>query len=212
MIRVSYVIDGFNLYHSLKDAQRDLGGRSTRWLDLQSLCKSYLYLYGRQAVLRDVEYVSALARHLEAHKPDVTARHRRYVECLEATGVDISLNRFKEKMIRCGSCGKMNKRYEEKETDVAIAVSVLSKLARDVCDIVVILSGDTDLAPVVREANVLYPSKQVAFAFPYRRKNQELARLAPRSFSISKEQYCKHQLENPYLLPNGRSLYKPENW
>jgi len=40
MGRTAFLVDGFNLYHSLKDAQFALGGRSTRWLDLRSFCSS----------------------------------------------------------------------------------------------------------------------------------------------------------------------------
>ena len=56
------MIDGFNLYHSLRDAARELTRtssgtlsdaptastpqRSTRWLDLRALCASYLHVIG----------------------------------------------------------------------------------------------------------------------------------------------------------------------
>ena len=42
MDRVTFIIDGFNLYHSVCDAERDLKGASTKWLDIKSLCSSYL--------------------------------------------------------------------------------------------------------------------------------------------------------------------------
>lgn len=38
--RVIYLVDGFNLYHSLKDAERDGPGTHTRWLDLPEFCRS----------------------------------------------------------------------------------------------------------------------------------------------------------------------------
>ena len=51
MGRTAFLVDGFNLYHSLKDAQLALGGQSTRWLDLRSFCSSYLPHIGRTARL-----------------------------------------------------------------------------------------------------------------------------------------------------------------
>ena len=52
MTRVSFFIDGFNLYHSLKDYARDC-----RWLDLRKLCESYLR---ENEQLGDVYYFTAV--------------------------------------------------------------------------------------------------------------------------------------------------------
>ena len=38
--RTVFLVDGFNVYHSLRDAEADLGGVSTRWLNLRSLLSS----------------------------------------------------------------------------------------------------------------------------------------------------------------------------
>jgi hypothetical protein len=127
MNRTAFLIDGFNLYHSVKEASTalHLGGAGTRWLNFHSLCASYLHLIGRGASLEGVYYFSALARHLEAAKPDVTLRHRNYIECLKDTGVTVELGRFKEKHVHCTHCKKDVLRHEEKETDVAICVKLL---------------------------------------------------------------------------------------
>ncbi|MEL6771418.1 MAG: NYN domain-containing protein [Bacteroidota bacterium] len=210
--RVTFLVDGFNLYHSLKNADRDLGGATTRWLDLEALCRFHLYLFGTNARLTEVHYISALARHLEATNPDVTARHRRYLHCLRETGVQVHLNRFKKKTTRCAVCSAKNKHYEEKGTDVALAVKLLELLIRDACATVVLVTGDTDLAPAVRAAQSLFPQKRVAFAFPYKRKNKELAKLAPDSFVIGAKQYVQHQLADPFRLANGTQLAKPPTW
>ncbi|MEM9999088.1 MAG: NYN domain-containing protein [Bacteroidota bacterium] len=210
--RVTFLVDGFNLYHSLKSADRDLSGATTRWLDLEALCRFHLYLFGTNARLTEIHYISALARHLEATNPDVTARHQRYLRCLQETGVQVHLNRFKKKISRCPACSAKNKHYEEKETDVALAVKLLELLIRDACDTVVLVTGDTDLAPAVRTAQSLFPQKRVAFAFPYRRKNNELAKLAPDSFVISAQQYVRHQLADPFPLADGTQVVKPPSW
>ncbi|MEO0743650.1 MAG: NYN domain-containing protein [Bacteroidota bacterium] len=213
--RVTFLVGGFNLYHSLRNADRDLGGATTRWLDLVALCESFLYVFRTQqqrAELEEVHYVSALARHLEATNPNVTARHRRYLDCLRETGVQVHFNRFKKKTSRCAVCNTKNKHYEEKETDVALAAKLLELLIRDACDTVVLVTGDTDLAPAVRAAQSLFPQKRVAFAFPYKRKNKELAKLAPDSFVIGAKQYVRHQLADPFQLANGTQLAKPPTW
>lgn len=212
MDRVTFLIDGFNLYHSVCNASKDLGGASTKWLDIRGLCSGYIYLLGKTAVLHEIHYFSALATHLEASNPDVTKRHRDFIKCLQSTGVIAELNRFKRKSMRCPSCGHRYDRYEEKETDVSIALKLLELFITDSCDTVILVTGDTDLAPAVRTAKKLFSSKRALFAFPYKRKNNELAQLAPESFEISKEQYTKHQFPDPYALPDGSRVNKPSKW
>lgn len=212
MDRATFIIDGFNLYHSVRIAQYDMGGTSTKWLDIRSLLSSYLHLLGKNAVLDKIYYFSALAKHLEASKPDVTKRHRDYIRCLQATGIITELHRFKKKTVWCTSCNNELIKFEEKETDVAIAVKLLELLFKDACDTVVLVTGDTDIAPAVKTANIIFPYKRIVFAFPYKRKNKELSQLAPGSFEIKKEQYAKHQFPDPYTIPNGCTIIKPSQW
>jgi uncharacterized LabA/DUF88 family protein len=221
MNRTVFIIDGFNLYHSTRDASKDLGGQSTKWLDIRSLCASYLHVLGRGAQLEDVYYFSALATHLEAVDPGKVNRHRALIECLEDTGVRVELAKFKRKRdfccpncgkSRCGHCGERLKHYEEKETDVAIAAKLLELVFTDICDTIVLMTGDTDLVPAVKIARHWFPGKDIRFALPYKRPNNVLRKLAPDSFTIGKEKYAKHQFPNPYQLSGGKTLSKPESW
>jgi uncharacterized LabA/DUF88 family protein len=212
MNRVAFLIDGFNLYHSIRVAQQELGGASAKWLDIKGLCGSYLHLIGGGAQIAEIYYFSALAKHLEATNPDVTKRHRDYITCLEATGIQVKLGRFKNKKIRCDHCNQKIKRHEEKETDVAIAAYLLECLMLDRCDTVVLMTGDTDLAAVVKVAQRLFPDKEICFAFPYKRKNNELQQLVSQSFQIDRQSYAKYQLSDPFICPNGNSIPKPPLW
>ena len=214
---VTFLVDGFNLYHSVRSAGKILGV-STKWLDIRKLCSGYLHLVanavGEKAQLANVYYFSALATHIEAADPDVTLRHRRFIRCLEDTGVIVELGRFKRRQIKCPdpNCGKFFFKHEEKETDVAIAVRLLEVFIKNECETAVLLTGDTDLAPAVRTAVSLFPTKRILFAFPYLRKNRELSKLAPGSFTIDKSQYAKYQFSDPYLLLDGTTVNKPSTW
>ena len=212
MNRTAFLIDGFNLYHSLREASRDMGGVSTRWLDLRALCRSFLYQIGGNAQLAGVFYFSALARHLEAIKPDVTVRHLAYIECLRATGVEVELAQFKEKWITCPHCHAVITRHEEKETDVAIAIKLMELSWRDQCDSVVVMSGDSDLAPALRAVQRQFLSRSIYCCFPYRRGSFELRGLAKRCFKVKKERYAKLQLPDPVVLADGRLVAKPVGW
>lgn len=208
-MRTIFLIDGFNLYHSVVDIGKEDIGCNVKWLDIYSLCKSYLHLIGKHATIESVYYFSAMAYHL--NDPNVIKRHEDYIKCLAETRIIVQLSRFKEKTIT-DSQGRKFIRHEEKETDVSIASKLFEVLYKDMCDSVVIITGDTDLAPAVKTVKKLFPNKYVIFAFPYRRKNEELVTLAPGSFKIRKGSYIKHQFPNPFKLSNGTEIFKPPSW
>ena len=212
MGRTAFLVDGFNLYHSLKEAQRALGGRSTRWLDLRSFCSSYLSHIGRTARLGPIGYYSALARHRLADDPQATTRHLEYITCLRATGVVPQLAKFKRKESPCPHCGLMIRRYEEKETDVAIAVGLIELFHQAQCDIAVVVTGDSDITPAVRTAASLFPDRPVLACFPYNRQSLELKEVVSVAFQATKEAYARHQFPDPFILPDGRRIPKPTRW
>jgi uncharacterized LabA/DUF88 family protein len=211
-LRISFLVDGFNLYHSLSEAQNHLEKQSTKWLNLKRLCCNYLYLFGKEAKLQDIYYFSALAVHRENKDPEVTNRHNAFIKCLVNEGIKIELSRFKKKENKCPSCGYKYSKYEEKETDVKLALKLLELFITDSCDIAVFISGDTDLAPCIKTAKLLFPNKEIAFIFPYKRHNRELEKLVSHSFKIKKEEYTKYQFANPCILKDGSQLKKPLTW
>lgn len=212
MNRTTFLVDGFNLYHSLRTASEEMGGASTKWLDLSGLLRSYLPNIGGGAQVERIFYFSALATHLEQRQPGVTVRHRNYIECLQATGIMPVLGRFKSKQVHCRNCHRQSEHFEEKETDVAISTKLLEVLHLDAADTVVLVTGDTDLAPAVRTARSLFPAKLIWFVFPYKRKNNELAKIADGYCYIRKERYLQHQFPAAVTLATGRTSAKPATW
>ncbi len=213
-MRTVFLVDGFNVYHSAKEIERRLPQHpSTRWLNLRSLLESCLPVIGRTATLERIYYFSALADHRDHYRPGSTARHQLYIEALKSTGVRVELGRFKFKEVWCNVCKQKRPAYEEKETDVAIACRLLEIFDADQCDIAVLVTGDTDLAPAVRTAQALYPEKSIFFAFPFARQNQELQKLIPgHTFKLKSPRYLQHQFPDPLVLPGGRALTKPARW
>jgi uncharacterized LabA/DUF88 family protein len=210
--RTAFLVDGFNLYHSLEVASRELGGAGTKWLDLRSLCKSYLSEIGGGAEISAVIYFSALATFRDAQDAGVTERHRDYIECLRSTGVEVALGHFKQKTVICPRCGRDVTRHEEKETDVAIGVRLVDLFWRDHCDSAVLVTGDSDLAPAIRIAQRAFPSKRIHALFPFRRISFELKSLAAKSVKIKARRYLQHQFADPVVLGDGRAVRKPVSW
>jgi len=212
MNRTVFLVDGFNLYHSLRTASKDLGGASTKWLNLPQLLESYLPAIGGRATTEKIYYFSALATHLEKRQPGITSRHRMYIDSLKSLGVESVLGRFKPKQVYCRQCRQSTQHFEEKETDVAISIKLFEILHKDEADTVTLVTGDTDLAPAVRTVRSIFPTKRIWFLFPYKRKNNELARLADGHCNIKKARYSQHQFPQSITLQSGRVVTKPENW
>jgi len=206
--RVCFLVDGFNLYHSIIEALEVQPAASMKWLDLLALCRSYLSAIGRDATLERIFYFSALPE----WRPDKMARQAIYVAAFKTTGVEVQLGRFKEKEAMCFSCGATFKRHEEKETDVAVAVKLMELFLLNACDTVVLVTGDTDLAPAIRTAKVRWPEKKVWALFPFGRHNAELKAIAHGHIKIKANAYLKSQLPNPIKISAGELLWKPTGW
>jgi hypothetical protein len=134
------------------------------------------------------------------------------MKCLRGIGINVELARFKPKDIFCTKCLSLFVRHEEKETDVAIASKLFEVCYSNEADSIILMTGDTDLAPAFLTCKRLFPNKVIFFAFPYKRTNTELSMIAPGSFSIKLRSYLRHQFSDPLVLPDGTEIHKPVNW
>jgi hypothetical protein len=188
-------------------------GGGVKWLDLRRLCSRYLSAVGEhvgeKTELERVYYFSATPTH---RSDDKVERHRLYMRALRGTGVNVELGPFKRKERRCKLCGGTYIGYEEKETDVAIAARLVEVFVGDEADAVILVTGDTDLAPAVRTCRRLFPDRLVCFAFPYGRAHGALRSLAPESFTIKPKACIGSQFPDPLVLPDGTKLAKPDSW
>lgn len=167
--RIASFVDGFNLYHALKD----LGRPELKWLDLWKLSGRFAAQEFQE--LTRVYYFSAFATWL----PDSYRRHRQYVKALETCGVTPIMGRFKEKDQSCFSCGARWKTHEEKETDVNLALFLLNEARKDTYDHAFIISNDSDLVPAVKMVRQEFPHKRIRILTPPgKRTSMDLVRAA----------------------------------
>ena len=211
MNRVVFLVDGFNLYHSILDIAKYHHGLLVKWLNIHSFCSSFLPIIsnkvGIKTQLEKIFYFSAYAYHL--NDPSVIQRHADYIECLKSTGIEPIWGRFKPKEVTCSLCKRDFIKHEEKETDIAIAAKLLELLAQKQCDTIVLVTGDTDIIPAIKTAKYLYPQNHVFCAFPFKRKNKEIVQIAPDSFKIHAGSYKNNLFLDPVVLPNGQEIHKP---
>jgi uncharacterized LabA/DUF88 family protein len=212
--RITFLVDGFNLYHSIVDLHDDTGV-NCRWLDIRSLCGSFLSAIGNGAVIDAIYYFSALAYHKETWKPGTVGRHRVLLDALSSTGVLFEPGKFKPKQVdyRCEQCGHAGAmvRHEEKETDVGIASKMIELSIRPSVNGIVLLSGDTDLVPAMRTVHRLSQASLYVM-LPYKRYNNAFDRLTTLRFSLTRDHYARHQFPDPIVLPDGTSIAKPLEW
>jgi uncharacterized LabA/DUF88 family protein len=213
--KVSFIVDGFNLYFSLREME-GLSKKPSKWLDLRRLCESYLFAIGRhvgtRTELADIHYFSAYATHATVRDKGIVDRHRIYVEALEGTGVRVTMSRFKYRDARCPHCKTVYKRSEEKETDVAMAVKLLEVFARSEASIAVLITGDTDLRPAITTARRLFPQNTIGIITPFLRHTTVMQERGDFHFKVSQKLVQSSQFPNPVRLADGQVLLKPPGW
>jgi uncharacterized LabA/DUF88 family protein len=203
MTRVVAYVDGFNLYHGLKAVY----GRRYHWLDLQALVRSLLRP-GQE--LLEVQYFTARVR----DNPDAELRQARYLEALMSHSRRVRLieGHFQDKPRVCMNCGARWMVYEEKETDVNIAIAMFEDAVLDAYDVAVLVSGDSDLRPVVAAVKSLRTGKRIIAAFPPRRHSKDLANAVDGYVSIGQDKIRNSQLPPKVVTKGGVRLNRPTYW
>ena len=215
--RVSFLIDGFNLYHSISQAAHGNEFRKCKWLDLGQLCRSTLHIISPKATIVSIHYFTATPHHLEKTNPNKLARHRLYLRALSSLrGPTITIHqgriRQQEILIECSTGKTYIKHWREKGTDVALATHLIYEAQLNMADEFVVISGDSDYVPVIRYFSLMFPNKNVRFAFPAGRPNNEIHKLAPLSFKLSADSYQSCQFPEVIKLPSGKNIYRPTQW
>lgn len=166
MATVAAYIDGFNLYHGIKAKY----GRRYLWLDLVALVEQLRP--GDDLVV--VRYFTAVVK----GEPTAAANQIDYIDALEAhcgPVLDVRRGWFKKRTIapckQCGdhwlcSCPRRYRGFEEKETDVALGVTIVEDVACKLADLTLLVSADSDFAPAVAAVKRIDPSHPVLMAMP----------------------------------------------
>ncbi len=201
--RVIVYIDGYNLYFGLDYVY---GGRY-KWLDLQALSESFLK---PDMTLVTVKYFTTKT----TITPDANKRQAIYLKALDTycNKLEFYYGKFFSKKNKCGKCGYKRVTPKEKMTDVNIACHILNDAHFDFYDCCYIVSGDSDLLPLVEMVKENYPDKHIIVAHPPERKSDALCDMANGSFAIGKHKLKRSQLPNKITIANGKELIKPIEW
>jgi uncharacterized LabA/DUF88 family protein len=178
------------------------------WLDLGALG----HAIRPRSQLEKIKYFTAPV----LNEPNALSRQSSYQAALTAHNpglIEVIQGRYQQKQKTCSGCRRSWTEYEEKETDVNIAVQLVSDAALGVSDAAIIVSADSDLVPAVKAARAMNPALFIAAAFPPERYSNELKTLMPRSFHIGAQRIRQSQLPQTVTdAASGSTWSCPSKW
>jgi uncharacterized LabA/DUF88 family protein len=213
--RTIVYIDGFNLYYGVF---KEPHFRRYRWLDFDAY---FSRLLPAKDIVR-IKYCSALVD--RTRDPGAYQRQYTYWEALRTLRLTTLIEgRFKDKSVICRSVGCTftgNKSFttpEEKGTDVNIALEMLDDAYQGSMDELVLVSGDSDLAPALQKVRLRFPRIRITLYVPaaynrIRGRAPELRSLAHKHRNFDGA-LCAHcQLPAQIQKPDGAMITKPPTW
>lgn len=202
MNRVSFFIDGFNLYHALDENPYY---HKYKWLNLSKLSQCFVTHNDK---ITDIFYFTTYT----TWNPEKLSRHQKYVKALECVGIKTIFGSFKSKTRTCRICHKTYKTFEEKQTDVNIAIQLFQTAIKDMWDRAIILSGDSDLIPAIQATKTTFPSKQIYVIIPIGRRAEELKNVADFHMKLKRKHLETCQFDDVLIIDDKQKLARPESW
>jgi len=205
MTRVISYIDGFNLYFGLKHK----GWKRYYWLDLVALSSALLL---PDQVLQSTHYFTARLR-LAGNNHSDKQRQDNYLDALTTRdNLHIHYGHYLQKTRQCRQCKATWPDYEEKMTDVNIAVQLIADAFDDNFDTALIISADSDLTTPVQLVRKRFPHKKVVIAQPPGRNSNQLSKVATTAFQINRKKVQNSQLPDTITTAEGIILKRPATW
>lgn len=205
MHRVIVYVDGFNLYFGLRSKQ----WQRYYWLDLVKLGEG---LVKPSQTLTSVQYFTSRIRTNGRNTADVQ-RQTTYLEALATLPMlQTHYGHYLEKPRECRSCGAQWMDYEEKMTDVNLAVQMFSDAMTDQFDTALLISADSDLTTPVKRLRALFPDKRVITVFPPNRRSFDLEKASNASFTLGEAKLRQSQLPATVKRADGYLLQRPDHW
>lgn len=201
MKKVNVYIDGFNFYYGLKSNR----WRKFYWLDLVKFFE--LFIKENQE-LQNVFYFTAT--------PLNNAKKDRQDLFFSANKLNpkfkIIKGKFLEKKVYFD--GEEFKTFEEKQTDVNIAVEMIRNVVKENCDISILVSADSDLLPPINLIRELDSNHKIFVYFPPNRYSRELELNTDARINLARyeSRFEKCLLPEEIQLPNGYVIKKPMHW
>jgi len=204
MGRVSFFIDGFNVFHSL-DSEKQY--HKYKWLDYSALAKCFI---SSKDVVSDIFYFTAYAHWDPAKK----ARHQLLVRAAQMKGIQVVFGKFKLRDKQCRLCNKTYQTFEEKQTDVNISVKLFQCAYNDTFDTAMIVTGDSDIVPAIRSVKESFPAKKIGVVIPIGRTAEEMKQACDFHMKMKERHLATSQFPDSIVLDPAKNIYltRPPGW
>jgi uncharacterized LabA/DUF88 family protein len=202
MDKVIFLIDGFNLYHAIAEDNRF---RKYKWIGLSSLAEKFIT---KNDKIKDIYYFTALA----TWSIDKVNRHKIFIKAQELNGVKVIYGEFRKKDKYCNICKRTYQTFEEKKTDVNIAISLFQLAIKDEYDKAIIISGDSDLIPSIEAVKSTFPAKQIGVIIPIGRRAELLKNTCDFYMKMKEKHLNASMLPDEIDIGDGKKIIRPEYW
>jgi uncharacterized LabA/DUF88 family protein len=201
LVRVIAYVDGYNLYHGLREKK----WQWAYWLNIQALAKRLLK---SNQILTQTKYFTSIVTHAQS-------RQRRQMTFLEAlqtlSDFQIFYGHFLTDSVTCKNCGHTYMTFHEKMTDVNISVEMMTDAFKDQFDMALLISADSDLVNLVKNVQRVF-KKKVIVAFPPKRSSAELKRFCNGYTYIGRNVLYQSLFPDTVVKTDGFALKRPAKW
>ena len=206
--RTIVYVDGFNLYHGA------LRHTPYKWLNIYALAKS---LIDENKEIIKIKYFTAKVSP-RLNDPDQPFRQTLYLRALGTLNVQIVYGRYLSHVINMFKAHQVPGespfvevvKTEEKGTDVNIASHMIVDAADNLCECLILISGDSDLTTPVKLCIGKY-HKTVGVLNPQKKKCSTLEREATFYKHIREPALASSQFA-AVLTDSRGTFHKPTSW
>ena len=201
MSRISFFVDGFNVYHAINNPRL----YKYKWLNYRKLCECFLK---PQDTIGEIYFFTAF---VPWSTPKIL-RHQTLIRALRNVGITPVLGAFRRINRTCQICKNDYITYEEKQTDVNIAIHVFRTAMENRYDEAIIISGDSDLIPSIHAVKESFTDKKIGVVIPIGGRAKELIQIADFHRKMKVKHLAMSQFSDSITLSNGKQLFRPKEW
>jgi|GEM_PF-953639 len=154
--KVNFIIDGMNVFHAVKDKF----GINLLNIDLNKLVK---HISRKDENILSIKFfVSPFVG-----STNIAQIQREFIERnSKLSNVHLKLGVFRKRLINCQKCANRVVHYQEKHTDINIALEISRSAIDTSIDKIYLITADDDFKPAIASFNQIAPNKKFVRVLP----------------------------------------------
>lgn len=208
MNRIIFYFDGFNFYNGLKSKSiSEPFWKNFYWIDFVKFCEEFV----EGGLLKKVKYFTAPSTDdLQRSRQSALFSANKLLNPDKFVLID---GKYQKKTLTCKKCKNDFQLYEEKKTDVNIALSMFIDCLDDEADTLVLISADSDQVPTILSIKAKFPNKKIKVYFPPNRNSAELKSILNKVVYLDNNfDKFNNSIMQDKIEGNGKCYTRPQNW